>query len=156
MSRAVLSRFTDADDEVQPNDGNPLAGVRIIPDHERKLEFVARERAVLAWGRLREISVLDSSQATDILTEAILDAVAASKKPMLEEYKHWGQVRAAARKLRECVLRLWGEPSPHHDPSRGSTKLCRICRGSKNLHDKDCMVGKALALASAARLGEDE
>lgn len=152
MATAVVSRFTDADDEITlAQERQPL---RDIPDYERQLEFLARERAIWCWGRLRALSVFDSAQAEQIITEAILEAVAASKKPADDRERLFDQVRTVARRLKGCVLRLWGE-NTQRDPSKGPVKECRICGGSKNLHDKGCVVGKALALASQVPLGED-
>ena len=153
MSHAVVSRFTDADDEAEIPKGRGLGPDK--PDHERKLEFVARERAVLAWGRLRGISELDSAQAEQILSEAILDAVVASRGPLKEQEQQVTMMKQAARALRAVVQRLWSESNGKLDLSKGSQKYCRLCGGTKAAHIGSCPVDRALRLAQQARVGED-
>lgn len=149
----MVTKFTDSDDEITVSDQpQRLAN---IPDYERQIEFVARERATWAWGRLRALSVFDSAQAEQILTEAIMEAVAASKKPNDDKDRLFEQLHSACRKLRFCVLKLWGDLKPQRDPSKGSIKVCRVCGGSKTSHAAECVVGKALALASQLTLGDD-
>jgi hypothetical protein len=160
MSHAVISRFTDADeiDDLPRATKGVMPGAEggSTPDHERNLEFVARERAVLAWGRLRGISVLDSAQAEKILAAAILEAVAASRGPVLEQQRQADAVKKAARALRSCVQKLWGDLGADRDPSRGSVKQCRMCGGSRLGHKDDCPVRKALKLALDAGLGMED
>jgi hypothetical protein len=151
MSHAVVSKFTDADDDI--SHGEQPAPVRVVPDHERQLEFVARERAILAWGRLRGIDKLDSATAERIITEAILDAVAASKKPQEMERRAWDGLKTIAKRLRALVLELWWQPNSDGDPAKASSKRCRFCGGSKNLHAQGCKIGAVLIDATAAGLG---
>ena len=78
----------DNEDDYQPGSYSPVmrgAERPLAPDHLRRVDRVAADHALAAWGQLRDRDPLDSTRAVELLAAAMLRFMqAASGKPLPE------------------------------------------------------------------------
>lgn len=153
MATPVLSRYVDDDEFLPAADGSLAKDAVPTPPAERRLEAVVHDYAVRAWGDIRGIDQMNSSLAIETIQQAMLDAVAATKGQQAVIERDLGMARRAGKALRALVMRLWSDPSKSGDPSKSSTRICRLCGGTRLQHAPGCAVANGLEVAKRAGFG---
>lgn len=160
MSAATRPRPLQIDPPDEEEDSRLVVNGRmkgaqdLRPDKERPLEDVLKDYAVRAWGDLRSINQLDSHKAEQILAEHLGRFLLSLRDDGGEHQRKVNRLIDAGRKLRDVVMKLWGEAPKKGEPgselSNGPLKLCRLCKKPKGAHKVHCPVKTALSAATDA------
>ena len=155
MSRAVISKNVP-----QRDDAFPIATGTHPPDkpnYERLREHVLRDFGIATWGRLRDVSALDSARAIKIIAEEaekLLASLEDNRTPLLKrqiaDLKRIGA--ALASSLRSHSTR---NPQPYEANNGKATpdtrKRCRACGQIPSLgHTSGCKIAAVLKEARDA------
>jgi hypothetical protein len=131
----------DDDEEIQPD----------LSRKERHMELLIRDHAIMTWGELRNVSVLDSETATRIIERCLVTTIAAANRdlPLLQQQVK--DLKELGGKIaQELKFQTTRAASPMIDPKGDNRRRCRVCSQPATEHASDCKIPKLLQGARSA------
>lgn len=140
------------DDDPRQRRKHIMAGAEVppLPDKQRPLVNVLRDHALTTWGELRDVPVLDSAKAVEILAAAhqrILDSVRDDtgpyRKQIIELQRLVGQMAAMLTKIAK-------REATRGDPAGDIRVRCSVCGEPFSQHEINCKLAVLLREGKAS------
>lgn len=130
----------------RPRHKHIMAGAEVppLPDRQRPRAHVVKDHAIRLWGLLRDVAVLDSNSATEIIGKALDRLLDAWFDDSAKYKKRITELERAGSMLLGKIKQSTSRPPRGDELQTGNQRHCAICNRPLANHTEKCPIGTIL------------